>query len=119
VTSGEEALRRVEAGAEYDAILCDLMMPGVGGMDVYERLALGWPKMARRLVFMTGGAFSTRAQRFLGEVPNTCLDKPFTPERVIEALETVGRVEKSPADTSVAAVAGIKGEDNRARVEVE
>jgi CheY-like chemotaxis protein/two-component sensor histidine kinase len=89
VTSGVDALRRVEAGAEYDAILCDLMMADVGGMDVYERLAERWPAMARRIVFMTGGAFSTRAQRFLGEVSNTCLDKPFTQERVLAALEMV------------------------------
>jgi CheY-like chemotaxis protein/two-component sensor histidine kinase len=86
VTSGEAALLRLDAGADYDAILCDLMMTGVGGMDVYASLKAQRPALARRLVFMTGGAFSARAQRFLGEVTNICLDKPFTKEQVLVAL---------------------------------
>jgi hypothetical protein len=31
----------------------------------------------RAFVFMTGGAFTERAQSFLDEVQNPCLDKPF------------------------------------------
>jgi PAS domain S-box-containing protein len=92
VTSGEAALRRLEAGEDYDAILCDLMMAGVGGMDVYAKLAAARPALARRLVFMTGGAFSANARRFLGEVENACLDKPFTREQVLLALSEVKRI---------------------------
>jgi signal transduction histidine kinase/ActR/RegA family two-component response regulator len=87
VTSGEDAMRRLDAGAEYDVILCDLMRAGVGGVDVHDRLRAERPEMARRIVFMTGGVFSTRTERFLAEVKNTCLDKPFTQEGVRAALE--------------------------------
>jgi len=68
-------------------------MAGVGGMDVYARLVAGRPALARRLVFMTGGAFSASAQRFLGEVKNACLDKPFTKGEVLGALDEVRRLE--------------------------
>ncbi len=89
VTSGEDALRRLESGGEYDAILCDLMMAGIGGMEVHRKLVIGRPALARRLVFMTGGAFSARVQRFLGEVKNPCLDKPFTKEEALGAMNEV------------------------------
>jgi signal transduction histidine kinase/ActR/RegA family two-component response regulator len=87
VTSGEDAMKRLGAGAEYDVILCDLMMAGLGGVDVHDRLRAERPDMARRIVFMTGGVFSTRTERFLAEVKNLCLDKPFTQEGVRAALE--------------------------------
>ena len=37
-------------------------------------------------------AFSAEAQRFLSEVTNACLDKPFTKQEVLEALTEVNRV---------------------------
>ena len=89
VTSGEEAFCRLEAGADYDAVLCDLMMAGMSGMDVHARLSAGRPALARRIVFMTGGAFSAIAQRFLDRVKNPRLDKPFSRAEVLGAMNQV------------------------------
>jgi PAS domain S-box-containing protein len=89
VTSGEDALVRLEGDRDYDAILCDLMMGAVSGMEVYARLKDGRPGLAKRLIFMTGGAFSAGAQRFLNEAKNPCLDKPFTKDEVIGAMNFV------------------------------
>jgi PAS domain S-box-containing protein len=89
VTSGEEAFCRLEAGADYDAVLCDLMMAGMSGMDVHAKLSCGRPALARRVVFMTGGAFSAIAQGFLDEVKNPRLDKPFSRDDVLGAVNQV------------------------------
>ena len=89
VTSGEEAFGRLEAGADYDAVLCDMMMAGMSGMDVHARLSARRPALARRVVFMTGGAFSASAQRFLDEVKNPRLDKPFSRSDVLGAVDQV------------------------------
>jgi CheY-like chemotaxis protein len=62
---------------EYDVILCDLMMPDVSGMELYELLSGTRPDIAERVVFMTGGAFTTAARDFLDRVPNLYLEKPF------------------------------------------
>jgi hypothetical protein len=35
------------------------------------------PQQARRIVFLTGGAFTPRASDFMGTVRNRFLDKPF------------------------------------------
>ena len=89
VTSGEQAFGRLEAGADYDVVLCDLMMAGMSGMDVHARLSTRRPALAGRVVFMTGGAFSASAQRFLDEVKNPRLDKPFSRSEVLGAVEQV------------------------------
>lgn len=80
-----EALDLVERGETWDVVLCDLMMPGMSGMDLHAELAHRAPALAGRLVFMTGGAYTQQAQDFLARVPNRRLEKPFRPE-ALEAL---------------------------------
>jgi CheY-like chemotaxis protein len=77
VTSAREALACVEAGAPFDIIFCDLMMPFVSGTDFYRALEAAAPQMLDRVVFMTGGVLSTRTSEFLESVPNACIEKPF------------------------------------------
>ncbi len=89
--SAREALALVAEGSRFDVVLCDLMMPGMSGMDLHAELARTAPELAARMVFMTGGAYTASAQRFLDAVPNRRLEKPFKPE-ALEALidEMVG-----------------------------
>jgi CheY-like chemotaxis protein len=65
------------APAPFDAVLCDLMMPGMSGIELYRALKARAPGMEERLVFMTGGAFTTEAEAFLDEVSNARVEKPF------------------------------------------
>jgi PAS domain S-box-containing protein len=86
--SGRDALGLLLApGACFDLVLCDLMMPDMTGMDVYEALQRERPGLEKRLVFMTGGAFTERAAAFLRQVGNRRLEKPFRPEAVDALLE--------------------------------
>lgn len=85
----EAALAILARDHAFDAILCDLMMPLGDGMLFYERLGLIGLELRRRIVFMTGGAFTEQARTFLETVPNKTLTKPFDPDslrRVLEAL---------------------------------
>jgi len=86
-TSGREALGRLDAGQQFDVIVCDLMMPEIGGVDVHERIAARYPGLEQRIVFMTGGAFTPLATRFIASVPNVCLQKPFDLDRMMEEIE--------------------------------
>lgn len=76
-TSGEAALAILDRDETFEVILCDLMMPGVSGMDVHARLKADHPELAARMVFMTGGAYTPRARTFLQQVAPRCLQKPF------------------------------------------
>jgi PAS domain S-box-containing protein len=78
--SAREALDRILGGERFDLLLCDLMMPEMTGIDLYEELHRAAPEQAARMVFLSGGAFTARAQAFLKRVPNAHLEKPFTME---------------------------------------
>jgi signal transduction histidine kinase/CheY-like chemotaxis protein len=82
VADGERALARIDAGEHYDVVLCDLMMPGMTGMDLYAEILRRAPKVAVRFVFMTGGAFTPRARAFVETVVNPCLQKPIDMRRL-------------------------------------
>jgi CheY-like chemotaxis protein len=53
------------------------MMPGMTGMDVHEAVLAIDEAQARRMVFMTGGAFAPRASAFLERVENPRVEKPL------------------------------------------
>jgi len=73
------ALALIERGERFDVVLCDVVMPGFNGMDLYERVVQLDADLARRFVFVTGGAFTPRAIKFLASVPNARIEKPFDP----------------------------------------
>ena len=89
--SGREALACISEGPPFDAIVCDLMMPDLTGMDVYERVRVQTPGLERKMVFMTGGAFTPRALLFLAESGNVCLDKPFLVAGLLDAIDRITR----------------------------
>jgi CheY-like chemotaxis protein len=80
------ALEHLRNGPAYDAILCDLMMKEMTGSQFYEELSRIIPEQARRIIFMTGGAFTPSAHDFLMRVPNPHLLKPFRPEELDKLL---------------------------------
>lgn len=82
---GEAGLARLVEGALPDLVLCDLMMPGCTGMELYEALARRRPEVLSRMAFMTGGTFSSDSEQFLSQNPVTVLSKPFE-EGALEAL---------------------------------
>jgi PAS domain S-box-containing protein len=71
------ALERLRADNRYDVVLCDLMMPGVTGMDFFQRLQEEIPTLAGRVVFLTGGAFTPAAKSFLECSLRPVVEKPF------------------------------------------
>jgi len=75
----ERLLTRKEC---YDVIFCDLMMPDLTGMDLYDALAAQRPEVLGSMVFMSAGAFTPRAARFLEQHSARRIDKPFDPVRV-------------------------------------
>lgn len=89
VHSGEAALCAVESPRAFDVVLCDLMMPGMTGIELHQRLAQSRPDVAERMVFVTGGAFTEAAEDFLDRVAVRRMDKPFAPgalQAVVRAL---------------------------------
>lgn len=82
-------LRRLLQGAPVHAVLCDLMMPQLSGMQVYAELRAHDPELAARVVFVTAGATTPEAASFVAEVPNRVLAKPVSSEQLEEAIQFV------------------------------
>lgn len=82
VMSVPDALSLVEAGHCFDVILCDVRMPGMSGIDFYEKLRTLAPEMTSRIVFCTGATFASDTRRFFERISNELLEKPFDPGAV-------------------------------------
>ena len=74
VSSAVEAVAKFEAGERYDAILSDLMMPEMSGMDLHAAVFRIAPDQVDKMVFMTGGAFTNAAKDFLDNVTNPTIE---------------------------------------------
>jgi len=81
-----EAVELLEQGS-YDVIISDLGDPNVEGPIFYQELKQRRPDALRRLIFMTGHAYSPEDAGFLEEVGVPVLTKPFTPEDLQEAVQ--------------------------------
>jgi PAS domain S-box-containing protein len=82
---GRQALAQILA-SDYDLILCDVMMPDLSGLELYDEVRMRRPGVERKMVFMTGGMFTQRARQFLEEVDNPRVDKPFDMSEVREVI---------------------------------
>lgn len=81
-----EALASIDTGERYDAILLDVKMPEMDGVELFERIAAISPSQARRVVFMT--ATIEEAEERLSALPNATLRKPLDLARVDELLSS-------------------------------
>jgi len=90
-SSGSEALAKLGQGTPFDVIFCDVMMPEMSGVELYRQISQQHPGREHQIVFVTGGAFTEPAARFIGAVKNPTLKKPFTGSALRELVATVTR----------------------------
>ncbi len=93
---GEAALAAIQR-RNFDAIVCDWKMPGISGVQFYQRLLEARPQMAERVLFMSGEVIDQSFQEFLRRGEKTCLAKPFPVEDFRNAVEKVLTLNAGPA----------------------
>jgi signal transduction histidine kinase len=82
VPSVQAALEKLHAGARFDLVLSDMVMPGeLGGLDLAHLVATGWPALP--VILTTGYSDAATAATFEGI---RLLEKPYTLERLAQAL---------------------------------
>jgi len=67
--------------------VCDLLMPGVNGMEVHRRVSELAPELAGAFVFVTGGVTQGDIRSFLQGVGDRVLAKPFEFSALREMVE--------------------------------
>jgi CheY-like chemotaxis protein len=71
----------------FDVFLCDLMMPELSGIDLYERLAAQRPELTERVIFLSAGVFTERARNFLATTRRAQLHKPVRRDELVDVIE--------------------------------
>jgi CheY-like chemotaxis protein len=71
----------------FDVILCDLMMPGITGVEIYEQLARQRPALTERIIFLSAGGLTEGVRRFLATSCRPQLHKPFQREDLVDMID--------------------------------
>jgi DNA-binding response OmpR family regulator len=83
---GEEALLKVKTH-EYDAVICDLMMPKLCGDQFYLKAREARPSLTDHFIFITGFAADPKMNSFLLEHDVKYLVKPFAVDGLINCVK--------------------------------
>jgi two-component system NtrC family sensor kinase len=83
--SGEAAQAAVRE-RDYDAVLCDLRLPGLDGPAFYDWMTIHRPTLCARTAFITADTLSPSSHRFLTRAGRPVLEKPFLPTDLRQLL---------------------------------
>lgn len=85
--SGDEGMARVASSEPpVDAVVCDIMMPGMSGIEFAEALASQHPALRQRTLFMTGGAVTPAAIEFVQRTDVRCMHKPIAAAELADEI---------------------------------
>ncbi|MBI4594109.1 MAG: GAF domain-containing protein, partial [Candidatus Rokubacteria bacterium] len=85
---GRAGLARVRE-RRYDLIVSDIRMPDGSGEDFYREAVQGDPALGGRFLIITGDTANARALEFVKRQKLPVLEKPFAPDRFLEAVRRV------------------------------
>jgi len=87
-SNGADGLREVMA-LDFDAIICDLMMPHMPGDMFFLAVQKTKPHLCRRFIFITGHSDNPKVTDFLQKVDGLALFKPVLMEELISMISFV------------------------------
>ncbi len=126
--SGHEALKVLMAERKFDAVLMDVQMPEMDGIETVRRIREDLGLKSIPVIALTAGALATDRQRALEAGMTDFITKPFEPEQLVSKVRR--RIEndrKTPLSISVVShenpsgkswprIAGFDAEGARARL---
>jgi CheY-like chemotaxis protein len=86
VPDGKPALDKLD-GSSYDFIFCDIKMPAMNGITLYQQLKEKGSSHLEKIIFVTGDVTGYDVQEFLKSVQNPILVKPFDLEDVKRTVQ--------------------------------
>jgi PAS domain S-box-containing protein len=85
-SSGEEAINLLKK-RQFDAVISDIKMPGIGGKSLFLYIQKHYPDIAEKIIFMTGDVLNKDTQLFLQTTNNRFIEKPFDVDALIPMLD--------------------------------
>jgi two-component system NtrC family sensor kinase len=100
--NGESAWALIDLDEEqpppsrYCMIVCDLRMPGLSGIDLYDRLRSRHPDVLSRLVISTGDIVSQEAAEFIARAGCEVIQKPFELSTIRDLAQRLAAAAPAP-----------------------
>jgi signal transduction histidine kinase/ActR/RegA family two-component response regulator len=85
--NGQEALALLRTNLRVDAIVTDLRMPVMTGMELFDHVAISHPQLAACTIAITGDALSPNVANFVRRRACVVLEKPLDFARLADELE--------------------------------
>jgi CheY-like chemotaxis protein len=86
--TAHEALDVVGAhGGHVDLVICDLVLPGLGGREAANTLRGRWPNV--KVLFMSGYSSHDSGRRDLQKAGEPFIGKPFEAGELVEAVRNL------------------------------
>jgi DNA-binding response OmpR family regulator len=89
VTTASDSKKAIENldDQQYELCILDLHIPGIDGIQLYQYIVDNIPELSRSVIFITADANSFHVSSFLNSPEKVYLQKPFTAEDLIAAVE--------------------------------
>lgn len=94
-SNGLEGLKAVME-ADFDVILCDVVMPTMPGDMFYHAVQRAKPQLCGRFIFLTAHQENPRVKDFLNRVSGKVLMKPFHLDDLLEMILLLFRELEDP-----------------------
>jgi DNA-binding NtrC family response regulator len=82
-TSGEEALVKIK-NRNFDAIVLDVMMPGIGGIETLKRIKKEYPEL--QIIMLTGQGTVGKAVEAMNEGAIDFMEKPADINKLMDKI---------------------------------
>ncbi|MEI6500670.1 MAG: response regulator [Armatimonadota bacterium] len=92
---GEQAVSLTDAQA-YDIVVCDLLMPRLNGMALYDIWSARAPALIPHTIFVTGDNLGAETTEFIRRTARPCIFKPFRLHDLADVVAGVQKVAGEP-----------------------
>jgi CheY-like chemotaxis protein len=87
-SNGADGLKKILA-ADFNLILCDMVMPNFPGDMFYLAVERARPQLCKRFIFMTGHQDDRKIEQFIQRIQGLMLWKPFPMNALFDAISVV------------------------------
>jgi CheY-like chemotaxis protein/anti-sigma regulatory factor (Ser/Thr protein kinase) len=91
VAQARLALDMLSSDGDYDAVVSDVVMPEMNGLEFWTALEHTRPELALKTVFISGGITSEQLRVRVSDTGRPCLTKPVDMSELIRTIRRLGR----------------------------
>jgi CheY-like chemotaxis protein len=94
ISSSDDAINRLLSDSPPAVVVCDVMMPGLTGADIYRRAVMLDARWANKFVFVTGAASTPAVAEFLNTLDVRVFHKPISTDRLLDTLKQMTEAQR-------------------------